>query len=75
VVEPHPLNGASLLRDVANGEAMIANPILWPNGARCAVAVTWDMDADSVDSLSAPSQGNIEMPARKWFALTCRGIL
>ena len=26
---------------------MIANPIPWPNGARCAVAITWDMDADS----------------------------
>lgn len=26
---------------------MIANKIAWPNGARCAVAVTWDMDADS----------------------------
>jgi peptidoglycan-N-acetylglucosamine deacetylase len=26
---------------------MIANRIPWPNGARCAVAVTWDMDADS----------------------------
>ncbi|MSP67883.1 MAG: polysaccharide deacetylase [Alphaproteobacteria bacterium] len=26
---------------------MISNPIPWPNGARCAVAITWDMDADS----------------------------
>ena len=26
---------------------MIANPIPWPNGARCAVAITWDVDADS----------------------------
>lgn len=26
---------------------MIENPITWPNGARCAVAITWDMDADS----------------------------
>ena len=26
---------------------MIANPIPWPGGARCAVAMTWDMDADS----------------------------
>jgi peptidoglycan/xylan/chitin deacetylase (PgdA/CDA1 family) len=26
---------------------MIANSIPWPNGARCAVAITWDMDADS----------------------------
>ena len=26
---------------------MIDNPITWPNGARCAVAITWDLDADS----------------------------
>jgi len=26
---------------------MIANPIPWPTGARCAGAMTWDMDADS----------------------------
>jgi len=26
---------------------MIANPIPWPDSARCAVAMTWDMDADS----------------------------
>lgn len=26
---------------------MIKNPIPWPNGARCAVAFTWDVDADS----------------------------
>ncbi|HEX6793885.1 MAG TPA: polysaccharide deacetylase [Casimicrobiaceae bacterium] len=26
---------------------MIANPIPWPNGNRCAVALSWDVDADS----------------------------
>ena len=26
---------------------MIANPVPWPNGARCTVAFTFDMDADS----------------------------
>lgn len=26
---------------------MIDNPIPWPEGARCAVAITWDLDADS----------------------------
>lgn len=26
---------------------MLANPIPWPDGARCAVAFSWDMDADS----------------------------
>ncbi len=27
---------------------MIRNPLPWPNGARCAVALTFDMDADSI---------------------------
>ncbi len=27
---------------------MIRNPVPWPNGARCAVAFTFDMDADSL---------------------------
>ncbi len=27
---------------------MINNPVPWPNGARCAVAITFDMDADSL---------------------------
>ena len=26
---------------------MLANPIPWPDGNRCAVALTWDVDADS----------------------------
>ena len=26
---------------------MIDNPIPWPHGTRCAVAITWDLDADS----------------------------
>ena len=31
---------------------MIANPPPWPNGARCAVAFTFDMDADSIAHLA-----------------------
>jgi peptidoglycan/xylan/chitin deacetylase (PgdA/CDA1 family) len=27
---------------------MLANPIKWPNGACCAVAITFDMDSDSI---------------------------
>lgn len=26
---------------------MLANPVPWPDGARCAVSITWDMDVDS----------------------------
>ena len=33
---------------------MIANPVPWPNGARCAAAITLDMDADSLVHLAHP---------------------
>lgn len=34
---------------------MIQNPIPWPNGARCACAITFDMDADSLIHVSRPA--------------------
>ncbi|MEH6578578.1 MAG: polysaccharide deacetylase [Amphritea sp.] len=33
---------------------MIANPVPWPGGAKCAVAITFDMDADSFLHLHRP---------------------
>lgn len=33
---------------------MIQNPISWPNGARCACAITFDMDADSLIHIARP---------------------
>ncbi|WP_282609724.1 polysaccharide deacetylase [Pelagibius sp. Alg239-R121] len=33
---------------------MIKKPVPWPNGARCAVAFTFDMDADSILHLAHP---------------------
>ncbi|MEL6964473.1 MAG: polysaccharide deacetylase [Pseudomonadota bacterium] len=33
---------------------MIKNPIPWPNGARCAAAITFDMDADSLLHIEHP---------------------
>ena len=36
---------------------MIENPIPWPNGARCACALTFDMDADSLIHISKPVDG------------------
>lgn len=33
---------------------MIENPIKWPNGAQCACAITFDMDADSLIHISKP---------------------
>ena len=35
---------------------MIRNPIPWPNGARCAVTFTFDMDADSILHLAHPDR-------------------
>ncbi len=36
---------------------MIQNPIPWPNGAKCACAITFDMDADSLIHVSKPVDG------------------
>lgn len=35
---------------------MISNPIPWPNGAKCAVAITFDMDADSLIHTAHPTR-------------------
>ena len=37
---------------------MIQNPITWPNGARCACAITFDMDADSLIHISRPKDSH-----------------
>lgn len=37
---------------------MIKNPIPWPNGARCACAITFDMDADSLIHISKPADSH-----------------
>jgi peptidoglycan/xylan/chitin deacetylase (PgdA/CDA1 family) len=37
---------------------VIRNPIPWPNGARCACAITFDMDADSLIHISRPKDGH-----------------
>ncbi len=37
---------------------MIQNPIPWPNSAKCAVAVTFDMDADSLIHISRPDDSH-----------------
>jgi peptidoglycan/xylan/chitin deacetylase (PgdA/CDA1 family) len=34
---------------------MINNPIPWPNGARCACVISFDMDADSLIHISRPT--------------------
>lgn len=37
---------------------MIQNPIPWPNGARCACAITFDMDADSLIHVARPEDSH-----------------
>jgi peptidoglycan/xylan/chitin deacetylase (PgdA/CDA1 family) len=39
-------------------QAMIANPVPWPNGARCACSISFDMDADSLIHLDHPTDGH-----------------
>jgi peptidoglycan/xylan/chitin deacetylase (PgdA/CDA1 family) len=34
---------------------MISNPIPWPNGARCACVISFDMDADSLIHIARPA--------------------
>ena len=31
---------------------LIENPVPWPDGARCAVAITFDIDTDSIEQMS-----------------------
>ena len=42
---------------------MIKNPVPWPNGARCAVAFTFDMDADSILHLAHHSSADTRVAA------------
>ena len=37
---------------------MIRNPIPWPGGAKCAVAITFDMDADSLIHIARPEDSH-----------------
>lgn len=38
--------------------AMIQNPVPWPNEAKCACCITFDMDADSLIHLDHPTDGH-----------------
>ena len=37
---------------------MIQNPVPWPNGARCACVVSFDMDADSLIHIARPEDAH-----------------
>lgn len=42
---------------------MISNSIPWPNGAKCAACITFDMDADSLIHIAHPNDGHKRVSA------------
>ncbi|RFU66621.1 polysaccharide deacetylase family protein [Peribacillus glennii] len=46
---------------------MIENPIPWPNGAKCAVAITFDMDTDSILHLAHPDTADTRISTTSWL--------
>lgn len=45
---------------------MIANPPPWPNGARCAAAITFDIDVDSMAHYRYPARAARDMAYLSW---------
>ena len=45
---------------------MIANPVPWPDGARRAVAMTWEMDADSAFNWYNQETADNLVAAQSW---------
>ena len=43
---------------------MIQNPVPWPDGAKCAVCLTFDMDADSILHLEHPGDSMTRVSAQ-----------
>src|SRR5204862_3581276 len=50
-------------REMPVHRKLIANPPPWPNGARCAVAFTFDMDADSILHLAHHTSADTRLAA------------
>ncbi|MGD9741451.1 MAG: polysaccharide deacetylase [Dongiaceae bacterium] len=46
---------------------MISNPVPWPNGARVAVSITFDIDSDSVLHLAHPDRADMLVSAMTWL--------
>ena len=46
---------------------MIKNPVPWPNGARCAVAITFDVDSDSTLHLVHGQRADTLVAAQSWM--------
>ena len=43
---------------LAREDIVIQNPIPWPNGARCACVISFDMDADSLIHIARPEDSH-----------------
>lgn len=46
---------------------MISHPIPWPNGARVAVALTFDVDSDSTLQLDFPDRAHRMVSSNSWL--------
>ncbi|MDE1173145.1 MAG: polysaccharide deacetylase [Parvibaculaceae bacterium] len=46
---------------------MIENPVPWPNGAKCAVAITFDIDTDSFLHLDFPERARSLVSTNSWL--------
>lgn len=46
---------------------MIENPVMWPNGARCAVAITFDIDSDSLLHYAYPHTADTKIGTASWL--------
>ncbi|MGH6931576.1 MAG: polysaccharide deacetylase family protein [Dongiaceae bacterium] len=46
---------------------MIKNPISWPDGARCAVAITFDIDTDSLLHIAYPDKADTMVSSNSWL--------
>src|SRR5512144_2194627 len=57
----------------AASKSLIANPMPWPNGARCAVAITFDIDTDSFLHLEQGEQAPKILSALVHGALPAAG--
>ncbi|MFN8201585.1 MAG: polysaccharide deacetylase [Solirubrobacteraceae bacterium] len=54
------------MSDSSFERSLIANPPRWPNGARCAVALTFDVDTDSMLHYSLPERAHTKLTALSW---------
>jgi len=46
---------------------LISNPVPWPNGKKCAVAITFDMDSDSILHLAHPDSADNKVTTMSWL--------